>query len=72
MKHALAIYITVSGEFLFTKNKICSIRRTICSTICKAHKDTQEITTNLYTNLIAGRKVNQGYDHPCDVFLQKV
>lgn len=32
----------------------------------------QEPTANLYTNLIAGRKVNQGYDHSHDAFLQKV
>lgn len=33
MKHALAIYITVNGEFLFTKNKICSIRRTVLNSM---------------------------------------
>lgn len=43
-----------------------------CSTACKAHKGTQEFTANVYTNLIAGGKVNQGYDHYRDVFLQKV
>lgn len=33
MQHVLAIYITVSGEFLFTKNKIRSIRRAVLNSV---------------------------------------
>lgn len=33
------------------------------STVRKAHRDMQEFTANLYTNLIADRKVNLGYDN---------
>lgn len=52
--------------------RIKSIASEECSTVCKAQKDMKELTANLYSNLIAGRKVNQGYDHSHDVFLQKV